>query len=86
MNKLEIFRKKLLYRSNYRGTKEMDILLKSFVKSILYKLNHNDLNNLLSLISIDDDNLYKFKNGLNKIIEIKNNKITKLFKDYDLSK
>ena len=86
MNKLKNLKQKIIYRSNYRGTKEMDILLKSFVKSILYKLNHNDLNNLLSLISIDDDNLYKFKNGLNTSIEIKNNKITKLFKDYDLSK
>ncbi len=83
---IEELKRKILYRSSYRGTKEMDILLKSFVKSILYKLNHNDLNNLLSLISIDDDNLYKFKNGLNTSIEIKNNKITKLFKDYDLSK
>ena len=32
MNELEIFKKKLLYRSNYRGTKEMDILLSKFVK------------------------------------------------------
>ena len=33
MNKeLEIFKKKLLYRASYRGTKEMDILLSSFVK------------------------------------------------------
>ena len=31
MNKLEIFKKKLLYRSNYRGTKELDILLSNFV-------------------------------------------------------
>ena len=30
--KLEIFKKKLLYRASYRGTKEMDILLSSFVK------------------------------------------------------
>ena len=79
---IEELKRKILYRSSYRGTKEMDILLKSFVKSILYKLNHNDLNNLLSLISIDDDNLYKFKNGIKTTIDIKQNKITKLFKDY----
>ena len=30
-NKLEIFKKKLIYRAGYRGTKEMDILLSSFV-------------------------------------------------------
>ena len=33
--KLEILKKKLLYRASYRGTKEMDILLSSFVKNYL---------------------------------------------------
>ena len=33
-NKLEIF-KKLLYRAGYRGTKEMDILLSSFVNKYI---------------------------------------------------
>ena len=45
-NKLEILKKKLLYRASYRGTKEMDILLTSFVKSYIKKINHNDLKNL----------------------------------------
>ena len=30
-NKLEILKKRLIYRAGYRGTKEMDILLSSFV-------------------------------------------------------
>ena len=34
MNELEIFKKKLLYRSNYRGTKEMDILQVNLLKNI----------------------------------------------------
>ena len=33
--KLEIYKKKLLYRASYRGTKEMDILLTMFVKKYL---------------------------------------------------
>ena len=32
--KLEIFKKKFLYRASYRGTKEMDILLSKFCKKI----------------------------------------------------
>ena len=42
-NKLEIFKKKLIYRAGYRGTKEMDILLSSFVdKNIdLFNSNHS---------------------------------------------
>ena len=34
MKELEILKKKLIYRSSYRGTKEMDILLSKFVKNI----------------------------------------------------
>ena len=33
--KLEILKKKLLYRASYRGTKEMDILLALLLKNIL---------------------------------------------------
>ena len=33
-NKLEIFKKKLIYRAGYRGTKEMDILLSSLLINI----------------------------------------------------
>ena len=42
---LEIFKKKLLYRATYRGTKEMDILLTKFVQKYLNSFN-------LSLIHI----------------------------------
>ena len=60
MNKLEIFRKKLLYRSNYRGTKEMDKLLGAFTKKYLDKLDYEDLNELIKFLEIDDNNLYNF--------------------------
>ena len=33
-NKEEI-KKKIIYRSSYRGTKEMDILMTNFVKNII---------------------------------------------------
>ena len=42
-NKLEIFKKKLIYRASYRGTKEMDILLSSFVSRYINDLNEIDL-------------------------------------------
>ncbi len=81
---IEELKRKILYRSSYRGTKEMDILLLSFVKSIFDKLNKDELNDLLNLVNIDDDNLYKFKNGLKTNIEIDNNDISKLFRNYIL--
>ena len=46
MNKSEILKKKLLYRSSYRGTKEMDILLSSFVKFYIDKFTEEELKDL----------------------------------------
>ena len=43
---LEIYKKKILYRASYRGTKEMDILLSSFVKKYIDKFNKNELKDL----------------------------------------
>jgi antitoxin CptB len=81
---IENLKKKIIYRSNYRGTKEMDKLLGSFVKEIINNLNKNDLVELLDFLQLDDENLYKFNQGLNVKILIKENKITKLFKNYKL--
>ena len=81
---IQDLKNKILYRSSYRGTKEMDILLKGFVDNVIDTLNKEDFSSLLDLISLDDDNLYKFKTGLKTSILIKENKITKLFKDFNL--
>ena len=43
-NKLEILKKRLLYRASYRGTKEMDILLGQFVKKYIEEFNEAYLN------------------------------------------
>ena len=40
-NKLEIYKKKLSYRAGYRGTKEMDILLSSFVNKYVNTFDEN---------------------------------------------
>ena len=42
-DKLEIFKKKLIYRASYRGTKEMDILLSSFVNKYINTFNESML-------------------------------------------
>ena len=81
---IQDLKNKILYRSSYRGTKEMDILLKGFVDNVIDTLNKEDLSSLLDLISLDDDNLYKFKTGMKTSILIKENKITKLFKYFNL--
>ena len=50
---------KIIYRANYRGTKEMDKLLGSFTKKYIDQLNNEELSLLSILLNFDDENLYK---------------------------
>ena len=43
MSELESLKKKIIYRANYRGTKEMDLLLSKFVDKYLNRLSKNEL-------------------------------------------
>ena len=79
---IEQIKKKIIYRSNYRGTKEMDKLLGAFTNKYLDQLNGEDLNQLIKLLEIDDNNLYNFYNGLNTDIQFEDNKINNLFKNF----
>jgi antitoxin CptB len=75
-------KKKIIYRSNYRGSKEMDKLLGSFVKKHMHTLKDEELKYLCDLLDYDDENLYKLNQGLKLTNEIKSNKIIELFKNY----
>jgi antitoxin CptB len=75
---------KIIYRANYRGTKEMDNLLGSFTKKYINQLAKDELLLLCNLLDYDDENLYKFNQGLELTIKIEHNKVTKLFKNYKL--
>jgi len=77
---------KITYRANYRGTKEMDTLLGSFTKKYIDQLNIEELSLLSDLLNFDDENLYKLNQGLQLTIEIKNNKIIDLFRNYNYGK
>jgi len=79
---IEQFKKKIIYRSNYRGTKEMDKLLSAFTNRYIDELNINDLMDLEKLLDLDDVNLYNFYNGLVTNIKIEDNNITFLFKNF----
>ena len=79
---IQDFKKKIIYRSSYRGTKEMDSLLGSFTNKYVNNLNEEDLVCLSNLLEIDDENLYKYNQGLKTTIKINENKVTKLFRDF----
>ena len=76
-NKEEL-KNKITYRAMYRGSKEMDILMSGFVKSIINDLSSAELNELDFLVNLDDESLINIKNN------ILNNKIslTNLIKSF----
>ena len=73
---------KIIYRANYRGTKEMDKLLGSFTKIYINQLTDEELILLCDLLDLDDENLYKFNKSLMLTVKIETNKVTELFRNY----
>ena len=82
MINIDELKKKILYRSNYRGTKEMDKLLGAFTKTYINELSENDLIKLEKLLNIDDANLYNFFNGFKTDAVVEKNNVTDLFKNF----
>ena len=84
MNKSEILKKNLLYRSSYRGTKEMDFLLSSFVKFYIDKFTKKELEDLNKLLDLEDEVIFNFyeKNISND--SIKNNSISSHLKKFKI--
>ena len=64
----------------------MDNLMSSFAKKIINDLNEDELINLSNLLDIDDENLYKFNQGLSPTVNIQINKVSKLFKKFKYNK
>ena len=62
-NKEEL-KNKIIYRASYRGTKEMDILMTDFVKSLINDLNLIELKELDFLVNLDDERLINIKNNI----------------------
>ena len=83
-NELEIFKKKLIYRASYRGTKEMDILLSSFVNKNIDLFDMSHLVELDKFLNFEDEIILNFYH--NNIIKkkINENKISKIFKSFKL--
>ena len=68
MIELETLKKKIIYRANYRGTKEMDILLSIFVDKYFnrYFVNHNEM------LKSKETRLGLYSGGLSKNSNLKN--------------
>ena len=83
-NKLEIFKKKLIYRAGYRGTKEMDILLSSFVNKYINDFDENLLVELEKFLNLEDEIISNFYNFNLVEKKIDQNKISKIFRKFKI--
>ena len=75
---------KIKYRSKYRGTKEMDIFVKSFVNKVINDLSFDDLEQLGKLVNLSDEKIIEISTGNTKNSISK--KISRLLIDHKKNK
>ena len=83
-DKLEILKKRLIYRASYRGTKEMDILLSTFVNKYIDSFDETLLSELEIFLNFEDEiilNYYNYNIIKKKIDE---NKVARIFKKFKI--
>ena len=79
----EDLKNKIIYRASYRGTKEMDIMVLSYVKKIINDPSYNELVLLDKIINLDDESFVRvFKNIDNN--QFNETEIYKFIKKYNL--
>ena len=83
-NKLEILKKKLIYRAGHRGTKEMDILLSSFVNKYIHTFDKILLEELSIFLDFEDEIIFNFYNKGLVEKKIDKNKISEIFRNFKL--
>ena len=84
MIELETLKKKIIYRANYRGTKEMDILLSKFVDKYINKLSSQQLNDLYEFLNLEDEVIYNSYQNKMMPNTIKKNDIHEYFLNFKI--
>ena len=83
-SKLEILKKRLIYRAGYRGTKEMDILLSSFVNKNINSFDEDQLIELENFLNFEDEIILNFYHHNIVEKEIDKNFISEFFKKFKM--
>ena len=84
MTNKTILKKKIIYRSTHRGSKEMDILLGNFAKKYLDTFNIIELKDFEQILLIEDEILYEWYFSKKKNHQLSINKVSKLLKKFKL--
>ena len=82
INKDDI-KKRIIYRASYRGTKEMDVLISSFVKSIINNLTNEELLELEKFVNLSDEDLIKLNKNFSRNKKERINKIYNKFYNFN---
>lgn len=86
MENQELRKKKILYRSWYRGNKEADKILGFYVRSYINELSESEISELETLLEEQDNDLYNWISGAKPIPEdLKNNSMMKKIIEYSIS-
>jgi len=76
--------KKLLYRSNHRGTKEMDLLIGGFANENLKELQFDELKEFESILNFTDKKLASWLIDNNNDIDLEKFSISKKIKQFKI--
>jgi antitoxin CptB len=60
---LDAERRKLYFRSNHRGIKEMDIIFTKFAETVLADLTDDELVDYQRILELPDDKLFSWATG-----------------------
>ncbi len=84
MIELETLKKKIIYRANYRGTKEMDILLSKFVDKYINTFSKKELEDLFDFLNLEDEIIYNYYHTKKINQKMKKNKVIEIFSEFKL--
>ncbi len=84
MTNKENLKKQIIYRSTHRGSKEMDILLGSFVKHNIDVLNDIELKDLEEFLLIEYEILYNWYFNKKESSKIPKNQISERLRNFKL--
>ncbi len=84
MNNIDILKKKIIFRSEHRGIKEMDLLLGAFVKKYINVFDIIELKQIDYLLNISDEKLYKWYLNKVSITSIPVNKVSILLRKFKI--
>ena len=84
MTNKELLIKKIIFRSNHRGSKEMDLFLGKFVNKNVSNLNLSELIDLNKILQIEDEVLKDWLFNKKKENSVPINNVSKKLKEFKI--